>query len=380
MESSSPTGGDRPRLTVVKDGSAPDPSPSLPADQWESAYRALADTTADIVTHNTADGIYVYVSPSSTAIVGWEPRELIGKSAYDFFHPDDLAAIVKGHTAALTTAEPQAISCRFRRKDGEYVWLESSGRPLRDFGTGEIVMMIAVSRLAGNPIEEAAKLRQIVKDRDRFVATVSHEMRTPLTAVVGFAEMLKDESVPMGSEERRQLIRAIAEEAFELTHIVEDLLVSARSENGTLVVAKVSVDLRAQVAQVLESVGARGESIKLEGDRPRALGDPSRARQIVRNLVSNAIRYGGPNVRVILRSAGPQVSLVVADDGVGLHPAEWERIFEPYYKADTAVEVPGSVGLGLTVSRQLARLMGGDLVYKFEDGESRFVLTMPRLD
>jgi signal transduction histidine kinase len=83
---------------------------------------------------------------------------------------------------------------------------------------------------------------------------------------------------------------------------------------------------------------------------------------------------------VILRSAGPQVSLVVADDGVGLHPAEWERIFEPYYKADTAVEVPGSVGLGLTVSRQLARLMGGDLVYKFEDGESRFVLTMPRLD
>jgi len=214
--------------------------------------------------------------------------------------------------------------------------------------------------------------------RTQLLANVGHELRTPLTAVVGFSQVLRDGGLP--KEEVDGLIASLAREAFDLAGIVDDLLVAARDQIGELSVIAVSVDARAQVAQVLEgweqSVGQR---IRVQSTADvKAIADPARLRQIVRNLLTNALRYGGDGVWIdIDGSAFDRVYVRVCDDGSGVPHDRWQRIFEPYEREDGKDREPASVGLGLAVSRQLARRMGGDLVYRY-DGKSVFELTLPR--
>ena len=228
--------------------------------------------------------------------------------------------------------------------------------------------------------EAERQLRETLRFKDEFVATIAHELRTPLTAVVGFAQVLKEEGSNLPPAERAEMIRMIADEGIDLTNIVDDLLVAAKAEAGTLTVANVRVDLRAQTAQVLEGFGHEAVgSIVFTGSSAHTSGDPARVRQILRNLVSNALRYGGDRIRVSVSSDDSTAQVMVADNGTGVSPQDREHIFEPYRRAHDAPGLTASVGLGLTISRQLARLMDGNLTYRREAGESIFALTLPRI-
>jgi signal transduction histidine kinase len=121
----------------------------------------------------------------------------------------------------------------------------------------------------------------------------------------------------------------------------------------------------------------RPGGVEVVGTSCRALADPARVRQIVRNLVSNAIRYGGDHVLVSLSSDAGSARVAVCDDGPGVPPDQADRIFEPYHRSHITNGLTAPVGLGLTVSRKLARLMDGDLVYRRERGSSVFELTLP---
>jgi len=228
--------------------------------------------------------------------------------------------------------------------------------------------------------EAERQLRETLRSKDEFVATIAHELRTPLTAVVGFAQVLKEEGSNLPPAERAEMIRMIADEGIDLTNIVDDLLVAAKAEAGTLTVANVRVDLRAQTAQVLEGFGHEAVgNIVFTGSSAHTSGDPARVRQILRNLVSNALRYGGDRIRVSVSSDDSTAQVMVADNGTGVSPQDREHIFEPYRRAHDAPGLTASVGLGLTISRQLARLMDGNLTYRREAGESIFALTLPRI-
>lgn len=218
------------------------------------------------------------------------------------------------------------------------------------------------------------QLRQTLNSKDELIASISHELRTPLTAVIGFAQVLR-ESTDLPAEERAAMIRSIVDEGLDLSNIVEDLLTVAKAEAGTLTVVQVPVDLRAQAAQVFESLREEDAArVTLEGQTQRVEADPGRVRQILRNLVSNALRYGGDEV-VIQVADGGEARIRVLDNGPGIHPEDQERIFESYQKAHDTPGVTGSVGLGLAISRTLAGLMGGDLTYSYEDGFSVFELS-----
>ncbi|MFQ5524507.1 MAG: sensor histidine kinase, partial [Acidimicrobiia bacterium] len=159
--------------------------------------------------------------------------------------------------------------------------------------------------------------------------------------------------------------------------IVDDLLVAARTDIGELTVAAVPIDLRAQAAQILEILDPN-HSIPVLGHAPTAAGDPTRVRQILRNLITNAKRYGGDNISVVLGSqSNTFASLAVKDNGDPIPANHQERIFKPYQRADDRPDQPGSIGLGLAVSRRLARLMSGDLTYLYQDGHSIFELSLP---
>lgn len=232
---------------------------------------------------------------------------------------------------------------------------------------------------------ELARLQDLARAKDQFLASVSHELRTPLTSVLGFAQLLRDSKTELSEAERATMIANVASEAADLSSIIDDLLVSARSELNSLALTRVPVSLRAQVAQVLETVeGSSGQSCVFAGTGKGlvAEGDPGRVRQIIRNLITNAGRYGGDNVEIRFGSDEETraVYLEVADDGPGVADDEWERIFEPYHRAHDSVTQPAAIGIGLSVARQLARLMEGDLAYRRENGWSVFRLTLPAVE
>ena len=224
------------------------------------------------------------------------------------------------------------------------------------------------------------RMEEVLDTKDELITSVGHGLRTPLTAVLGFAQMLRiGDYTDMAASDREEMVGFIAREAFELSGIIDDLLVAARIEIGKLETTRVPTLLRAQVAQVVEAwdpVAVAG--IRVSGSNAVASADPARVRQILRNLISNALRYGGDSIEVGIGSDGPEVVVEVIDDGPGLPENEWEPIFKPYYRYHSEITQPGSVGLGLTVSRGLAELMNGSLTYRRANGLSIFSLRLPQ--
>lgn len=218
----------------------------------------------------------------------------------------------------------------------------------------------------------------LVRDRSSFLAAVSQELRTPLSAVVGYANLLSDSSSMLDDQSRHELVRDMTDQAWDLAGIVEDLLTVANAELGELNLAKVPVNVGANVAQVLESMGVRADTIRVyEESTVTGLGDPARYRQIVRNLVSNALRHGSGPVEIEVTAADDMALLTVKDHGSGIGEDLADLIARK--ATDRASPSPGSVGLGLWISQELTRLMGGGLSYARIEGVTVFEATIPLL-
>lgn len=268
----------------------------------------------------------------------------------------DLAPFVLGAAGALIGIEYANVDAAWRATDDE---VQARTAELRETNT---------------------RLEDLMRSKDLFVATVSHEVRNPLTVVLGFADELRDILYTTGDEEPAELAELIGDQSREINNIIEDLLVAARTEVGSMTVVPSGIDLGLEVRTVVRGcVCAKDvrDSILLDLEAAPVWADPSRVRQIIRNLLTNAIRYGGDAIKVIVRSTDGLATVFVCDDGPGIRAQERESIFEAYQQGHTDTPVSGSVGLGLSVSRQLARLMGGELTYRREEGMTLFVLTLP---
>jgi len=226
--------------------------------------------------------------------------------------------------------------------------------------------------------EARQEMERLLQSKEELIATVSHELRTPLTTVVGLSTELIDAFDSFSRDEILDLLRMVADQGIELATIVEDLLVAARTESGSLKVSLESVDLHLEAKITLRGLEIEQDvDCHAVGVVPPAFADRGRVRQILRNLIVNARRYGSPPFRVVVLEDGDRVSVEVRDGGTPIPEDERERIFDRYYRARQTPGMTASVGLGLTVSRELARLMGGDLTYH-HDGESIFTLILPR--
>lgn len=250
-----------------------------------------------------------------------------------------------------------------------------------DWPDEAVKMLLVAAPMLGTYWEREAnrrRLEELVQSKDRFVASVSHELRTPLSAVLGFAEELKNRADSYRPAELTEMLEMIADQSKDMADMVEDLLVAARADIGTISVRPQVVYLRSQAEAALAAIDSeQADRVMVVGGPGKAWADPTRTRQIIRNLLTNAIRYGGSHVVAEARTSGDFTVLSVRDSGPGLPRSEWERIFEPYARAHDRQTQPGSIGLGLTVSRQLARLMGGDLTYRSNGSGSIFSLTLP---
>jgi len=234
-------------------------------------------------------------------------------------------------------------------------------------------------RLTASLQHEVEINQRLLESKDDLLASVSHELRTPLTGILGFAELVRDGGDEMGDTERISMVGAIAAEALDLTNVVEDLLTAARAGAGKLTITSSTVQLRALVERVLEShEPAPPRTLQIRGGDASAVADPARVRQVVRNLLTNAERYGGQSILVTIESDAGGSRIAIADNGEGI-PTDGDvgSIFEPYQSAHDPDQKVASVGIGLTISRALARLMNGDLTYRRESGWTIFELSLP---
>ncbi len=222
------------------------------------------------------------------------------------------------------------------------------------------------------------RLRHTLESRDQFVASVSHELRTPLAGMVGFASELRDAYAEFDEETRLELIRLIARQAGDVSYLVDDLLVAARSQQSSLSLVPSIMDVESEIKQTLAGLPPEyAEGVEVSSDGVHlAFADARRVRQIIRNLVVNARKYGGPSCLVTLSRQGQFEVVEVRDNGPGIPVPLRASMFDAYQSGMSSADPLPSIGLGLTVSRQLAEMMDGSLEYHF-DGWSAFALRLP---
>ena len=297
------------------------------------------------------------------------PGDLLGSRSPSIVNDNNLASFVEVLASIYDGRELFEVEFESKTFTGRPIWLQTR---CVDNSRGAnpdtiVVAMADITHIRAN--EQATE--KLIRAKDQFIASISHELRTPLTAVVGLSSALSDSE--LSAEEREEMTRLVSAQAEEMAFIVEDLLAAARAQMGKVSISLSEIDMCSEISSAIDGLGLDlGCSCSINHG---AYADPVRVRQILRNLFTNLQRYGGPNGRVLCGETEDRVWIEVRDDGEGVPAEDAERIFETYTIAHPGVEA--SVGLGLSVSRQLAELMGGSLSYSRDLNESVFRLELP---
>lgn len=246
---------------------------------------------------------------------------------------------------------------------------------------------VAVDSAAGviYAFRDLSSEHRLEEEKSDLVATISHELRTPMTAVYGAATTLLHREGALSQQQRRQLLEVIESEAKRLAHITEEVLLTSQLDRGDLRIAHEVVDVADLVRTTVEAMATRLPDpvlidLDIQTEIGAASGDRDRVQQVVLNLVDNAVKYGGTN-RVAIRvdAENGSVCIAVTDEGPGIELADQERIFEKFYRADPQLaKAPAGTGLGLYISRELVERMGGTLRVISDPGKgATFAVRLP---
>lgn len=225
---------------------------------------------------------------------------------------------------------------------------------------------------------ELKRQHDVIGSKDEFVSNLSHELKTPLTGVYGFALAL-DESGFDDNEAAEELTGMIVAEAGELTRMVDDLITAGQVDTGNLQFSVESVDIDPEVEAVIGAFTRSGARIDFSGTGETIDVDRLRFRQILLNLVSNAVKHGGETIEVFTEYGAGNLSIFVMDDGDGIDDDQLTSVFDRYQHEGDEPLLQGSVGLGLAVAKSLTTAMGGTLTYTRTNGLTYFVLRLPAL-
>ncbi|CAN5587055.1 hypothetical protein BH10PSE5_BH10PSE5_13130 [soil metagenome] len=342
-------------------------------------YQVLADNITDIIARTDLAGVHTYLSPAVECVLGYRPEELIGVAREKFLHPDDIGlAVAALERMVVDPTRSEVITTRVRHRDGHWLWLQTHAKVVCEFGVP--VGMIDVSRDITEQMAKDAALREAKSEAEsatrakaEFLANISHEIRTPMNGVLGALQLLESEPI---SAEGRELMRQAADAGLMLSQLLNDVLDFSKIEAGQLDLApepmNVGEALDTVIALLDGQARAKGVELRREtiGQDLWIIADPVRLRQAMFNLLGNAIKFthrGQVSARLsVIPAADGQrhVRLEIEDTGVGIAPDAQAFLFERFRQAEnsTARRFGGS-GLGLSITRALAQMMGGDISF-----------------
>lgn len=291
----------------------------------------------------------------------------------DMIHPDDRAAFRDGIQHALDTQSTFDLEFRVLWPDGSIHWtqgfgrafVDGTGRPVRVIGTGQDVTRHKALEAERDAL--VVEERRAAEFREAFIDVISHELRTPITTILGTTELLARPGRVEDPAVRAALLEDTRAESERLFRLVEDLLVLSRVERDRLVVDAEPLHLRRLVEQVVVHAAASLPSIhvslELPAELPIVSGEASYVEQILRNLLENAAKYSPPGSGVIVRAVASDesVTIHVIDEGPGIPEASHPHVFELFYRDPSVVRTASGSGIGLFVSQRLAEAMGGQL-------------------
>jgi len=365
----------------------------------EARYRLLADLATDIIMRMDAGGVLRYISPSCRRL-GYEAEEMIGRSAFDFLHPEELE-VAQERSEALFKGEtrPPGEGREYRvvTKDGDVVWLEGVSALSRN-EAGELTDIVSHLRdvTERRAFEDELRRKRAEAEaatlaKSEFLANMSHEIRTPLTGIMGFAGLLLEEQDSL-SPTARTFATRIATASRTLLTVVNDILDFSKIEAGQVELDAHPLDPSRFVVETMELVSAQAQEkglelhVAIDGALPAAVAaDGSRLRQVLLNLLTNAIKFtdvGGVTVTVAHdNEGGGRLKISVTDTGVGIAPERLHRLFQRFSQADGSISRQyGGTGLGLAICKSLTGLMGGDIGVESAPGlgaEFWFTVTAP---
>ena len=366
----------------------------------EERFRGTFENAAIGIVHIGTTGRFLRVNEKYCTIVGYPRDELIQKPVQDITHPDDVAASNPLLWAVLRGESPgYELEKRYLRKDGSVVWVtawvslqrDAAGRPAYSIS---VVQDISERKRLETELRQAKDTAEVANQaKDEFLANVSHEIRTPMNAILGMTELALDTAL---TEDQRQYLKTIKSAADSLLGLLNDLLDFSKIEAGRLELDVGDFSLRAAVGDTMHTLAVRAHRKGLElifhvqPDVPDALvGDAVRLRQVLLNLVGNAVKFtdeGEVVVRVETQGDAPPPSqgtgevglrFTVRDTGIGIPPDQQERIFRAFEQEDASTTRKyGGTGLGLTIASQLVALMGGTITVDSALGQgSTFAFT-----
>ena len=357
----------------------------------ESRFQDLAKATRDIVIEVDRRGNILFVSAAVETVLGYTEAELMGRKAARLTHPDDLPGLVQGFGKVLADPEavPPILEARGLHKDGHWVWLQ--GRPVLDRNAGRIEGVVRditeYKRARDELAAEQARTQQALEARSAFLANMSHELRTPLTAVIGFAALVEGlDDLP---EKARDYVGRISTAGKALLSVINDVLEMSKLETGQVQVHLAPCALPPLIDDTIRMFALHAAEKNLEiGVRmieapPRVLMiDPDRVRQVLINLIGNAIRYtdaGSIMIEVIWRAAMGELFVAVKDTGIGIDPADQVHLFKRFSQVEASrSRSRGGSGLGLVISKGLVEAMGGRIGASSKPGDgSTFWFAIP---
>jgi len=363
----------------------------------EARFRMLAENGSDLVTHTAMDGRLTYVSPSIELRLGYRPDELIGQSFLPLILPEDTKALrrtVRAQINGRGAVTPVQVEYRALHRDGHITWFEArptvafdpdSGQPtgvtdiIRDISQRKVLE--AQLRQARNDAEEAAAVKA------DFLANMSHELRTPLTAVLGFAKLVEEQ--PELGVQTRGYVERVSNAGKALMATVNDILDFSKLEAGQVDIKLATMspaDLTRETVELFEAQ-ARDKDLSLavlglEAAPPLVKADPDRLRQILLNLIGNAVKFteaGGVEVALAYDGEAGWITFSVSDTGPGMPADRVGQLFQRFSQIDgSTTRKHGGTGLGLAICKGLAEAMGGEIGVESQEGQgSRFWFSTP---
>ena len=334
------------------------------------------------------DGTVADVNENYLALTGYEESEILGQNHSIFLALEDAKSEdYDRFWGELRRGQFQSAEFRRLGKGGRIFWIRGSYNPVFD-ESGQVVRIVKFAMDITERKELEAKLIAASSAKDLFLANMSHELRTPLNGMIGLLDSLENTAL---DERQVQMVRVINSSGHTLERVLGDMLELTRIEAGKIAIEARPIELRSEIEaaiyfhrEVAIEKGLKFE-VCVDEDVPEAVElDPTRVRQVLSNLISNAVKFtdvGGVNITTshVRDQAGSSVRFVVADTGIGMDPARTAELFEPFTQADPSISRRfGGTGLGLAICRSLALAMGGELTVQSDLGVgSTFTFELP---